>query len=78
MNHILYLNLLIMVPAISQQGISQRGVWVSFGHPNIHIFCIMQWDEKELDTHFTPNVYFEHPILKSQVWVYGECVLNRN
>ena len=33
-----------------------------FGHPNIHIFlCIMQWDEKELDTQFTPNVYFWTP-----------------
>ena len=29
------------------------------GHPNIHIFLfIMWWDEKELDTQFTPNVYF--------------------
>ena len=25
----------------------------------------MQQDEKELDTQFTPNVYFGHPILKS-------------
>ena len=33
-----------------------------FGHPNIHIIlCIMQWDEKELDTQFTQNVYFWTP-----------------
>ena len=37
-----------------------------FGHRNICIFlCIMQWDEKELDTQFTPKAYFRHPILKS-------------
>ena len=42
---------------------SQRGVWMSghpiadFGHLDIHIFgCMMQWDEKELDTQFTPIV----------------------
>ena len=47
----------------ADQAFSQRGVWVSFGHPvadfghrDIHILCvfIMQWDEKELDTQFTP------------------------
>ena len=29
----------------------------------IHIFCVflMQWDEKKLDTQFTPNVYFWTP-----------------
>ena len=31
-----------------------------FGHSNIFV-CIMQWDEKELDTQFTPNVYFWTP-----------------
>ena len=25
------------------------------------VFCIMQWDEKALDTQFTPNVYFWTP-----------------
>ena len=25
---------------------------------SIFFLCIMQWDEKELDTQFTPNVYF--------------------
>ena len=58
------------------QAFSQRGVWMSFGrpiadfgqYPNIHIFlCIMQWDEKELDTQFTPNVYF----LDTQFWNPG-------
>ena len=52
-----------------EQAFSQKGVRVSFGHPiadfghpNIHIFlCIMQWDEKELDTQFAPNVYFWTP-----------------
>ena len=35
---------------------------VSFAHPNIHIFlCTMQWDEKELDIQFTPNVHFWTP-----------------
>ena len=30
--------------------------------PNIHIFVyIRQWDEKELDTQFNPNVYFWTP-----------------
>ena len=51
------------------QAFNQRGVRVSFGHPiadfghpNIYIFWwIMQWDEKELDTQFTPNVYFWTP-----------------
>ena len=54
---------------VTGQAFSQRGVPVSFrhpiadfGHPNIHIcLCIMQWDEKELDTQFTPNVYFWTP-----------------
>ena len=26
--------------------------------------CIVQWDEKELDTHFTQNVYFCTPNFK--------------
>ena len=26
-----------------------------------YVLCIMQWDEKELDTRFTPNVYFWIP-----------------
>ena len=34
-----------------------------FGHPNIH--CVMQWDEKEFDIQFTPNMYFGCPILRS-------------
>ena len=35
---------------------------MSFGHPNIHIFCVqvlLQWHEKELDTQFTK--YFWTP-----------------
>ena len=28
---------------------------------SIFFLCIMQWNEKELDTHFTPNVYFWTP-----------------
>ena len=33
-----------------------------FGYPNIHSFCLyMQWDEKELNSQFTPNVYFGTP-----------------
>ena len=47
------------------QAFSQRGVWVSLGHPIAdfghpkypYFLCIMQWDEKELDTQFTPHVY---------------------
>ena len=33
-----------------------------FGHPRLSIFfCAMQWDEKESDTQFTPNVYIWTP-----------------
>ena len=52
---------------LSIRAFSQRGVWVFFGHPNIHIFvynvyhAIIQCDEKELKTQFTPNVYFWTP-----------------
>ena len=45
-----------------RQAFSQRGVRVSFGHPiadfghpNIQILCMMQWDKKEFDTQFTPK-----------------------
>ena len=51
------------------QAFSQRGVWVSFEHPKLILlifytlifFCIMQWDEKELATQFTQNLYFWTP-----------------
>ena len=68
---ILNWSLLTLNVELSQhQAFGQRGVRVSFGHPiadfghpNIHIFCV--WDEKELDTQFTPikspNVYFWTP-----------------
>ena len=66
-----------------KQNFSQRGVWLSFGHPmadfghpNIHIFlCIMQWDDKALYTQFTPNVYFWTPdseILAKALGGYSE------
>ena len=36
------------------------------GNITIFFFGLMQWDEKELDTQFTPNVYFfGHSIMKS-------------
>ena len=36
--------------------------FANFGQPKIHIFwCTIQWDEKELGTHFTPNMYFWTP-----------------
>ena len=64
------------------QAFSQRGVRVSFGHPiadfghpNIYIFWwIMQWDEKELDTQFTPNVYFWTPN-SPQMCIFGHPIL---
>ena len=35
---------------------------LDFGHPNLHIFwCVMQWDEMELDTQFNPEMYFRTP-----------------
>ena len=35
---------------------------LEFGHPTYPFFvCIIQWDEKELDSLFTPNVYFWTP-----------------
>ena len=54
---------------IVAQAYSQRGIRVSFahpladfGHPNVSkCLCIMQWDKKELDTLFYPNVYFGKP-----------------
>ena len=50
-----------------------------FGHPNIQIFvynALMQWDEKELDTQFTPDVYF-HLILKSWLKSVVLCIEER-
>ena len=64
---------------------SQRGVQGSSGHPiahfgqpNIHT-CTMQWDEKELDTHFAPNMYFWTPnseILAKALIHTGTCTLS--
>ena len=62
-----------------KQAFSQRGIRVSFGHPiadfervpkypYMYFMCVMQWDEKELDTQ-SPNspqmCIFGHPILIS-------------
>ena len=56
------------------QAFSQRGVWVSSGHPIADFFYFMQWDEKELDTQFIPNVYFWIPnseiLTKALSWIY--------
>ena len=53
-------------PGRVSQAFSQRGVfWTPYywiwtpQYP--YFFCIMQWDEKELDTQFTQNVYFWTP-----------------
>ena len=52
----------------ANQAFSQRGVWVSLDNLLLSLdtlICvyiyIMQWNEKELDTQFTPNVYFWTP-----------------
>ena len=45
---------------------------VSFGHPNIQSVCIMQWDEKELDTQFSKS--FDTLLIERFYKLDSECI----